>query len=273
MNKFYLIKNQYNKEQTPEYFAFVENNFSLVEDINDSDFILVLGGDGSLLDAIQNYKKFKKPFIGIHTGSIGYYMHNFENISDILKINTAKLEIANFPMLTFNAVNDKGDIFHGEAFADVWVERSKPQSLKYNICINHKQEKSTYCNMNKNTIIGDGILFSTPAGSTGYTKNIGGHIIPFDVPIFQVVPMSCAVEKKSMNSFPLSLEDNKVDISFKHIDFRKGRLIYDGFQAHSKDGNEFIPKSIRIENSQNVIQIGFLSISNFRNKALQWILD
>lgn len=273
MNTFYLIKNQYNKERSPEYFAFVENNFNLTENIEDSNYFLVLGGDGSLLDAIQNYKKYNKPFIGIHTGSIGYYMHNFNNLNEIIKIQNSELEIAKFPMLKFKGIDDKGHIFEGEAFADIWVERSKPQSLKYNICINNIKEKSTYCNINQNTIIGDGILFSTPAGSTGYTKNLGGHIIPFDVPIFQVVPMASAIEKKSMNSFPLSILDNSVNIDFKHTDFREGRLNYDGIQAYNKEGKPFIPKSLEVKKSENNIKIAFLSITDFRNKSLQWILD
>ena len=274
MNKFFLIQNQYNKERTPEYYSYVENNITLVENIKDCDYILVLGGDGSLLDAIQNYKKHNKPFIGIHTGSIGYYMHNFQDIEEIKQLNNKKLEVAKFPMLSFFAKNEQGHIFKGEAFADVWVERLVPQSLKYNICINNKTDKSTYCNINKNTIIGDGILFSTPAGSTGYTKNLGGNIIPFDVPVFQVVPMASAIDKKNMASFPLGLDNNSVNINFKHIDFRKGTLIYDGITAISKEDNKpFIPKDLKIEQSKNKISIAFLSIAEFRNKALQWILD
>jgi NAD kinase len=274
MNKFFLIQNQYNKERTPEYYSYVENNISLTDSIPDCDYILVLGGDGSLLDAIQNYKKYNKPFIGIHTGSIGYYMHNFNDINDIKQLNKAKLEIAQFPMLSFKAKNDKGDFFEGEAFADVWVERMKPQSLKYNICINNKNDESRYCNVNKNTIIGDGILFSTPAGSTGYTKNLGGNIIPFDVPVFQVVPMASAIDKKNIASFPLGLANNSVDISFKHVDFRKGTLIYDGISAiNKKDNQPFVPEELNVSESECKISIAFISIANFRNKAIEWILD
>jgi len=273
-NKFYLVHNQYNKEKSPEHYAYAENNLSLVDIVEDCDYILIIGGDGSLLDTIQKYKKYKKPFLGIHTGTIGYYMHNFSKIEDISTLNTLKFEIAEFPMLSFIAKNEQGDFFQGEAFADVWVERTVPQSLKYNICINDINDQRSYCNINKNTIIGDGILFSTPAGSTGYTKNLGGNIIPFDVPVFQVVPMASAIDKKNIPSFPLGLENNSAEVSFQHVDFRKNTLIYDGISAiNPKDSKAFIPKELIVKKSDNVIKIAFISISDFKHKAIEWILD
>lgn len=274
MNKYFLIENKYNRNKSPIYYDFVDNNINLTKEIKYADYFLVIGGDGSLLDAIQKYKKYNKPFIGIHTGSIGYYMHNFNNLNDILILNEKKLEVAKFPLLSFEANNDKGEIFKGEAFSDVWIERLVPQSLKYNICIKNLKNESNFCNINQKTIIGDGILFSTPAGSTGYTKNLGGNIIPFDVPVFQVVPMASAIEKKHMVSFPLGLDYNSVEIEFEDVDFRQGGLIYDGISAKNENKNEiFKPAKLKIIKSKNTVSLAFISLSDFRNKSFQWILE
>lgn len=270
MYKYYLVENEFNRKKSPDFYDFVENNLSLTDDINSADFILVLGGDGSLLDAIQSYKKLKIPFVGIHTGSIGYYMHNIKNLNDI-NLFKNKLEILEFPMLDFEATDIDGNSFKCSSFADIWVERSKPQSLKYHICVNNSNTNNYCSNINSDLIVGDGILFSTPAGSTGYTKNLRGTIIPINTPIFQVVPMSSAIEKHTLKSFPLSLENDSVDVYFEHTDFRKGFLMFDGVEAKIGEEN-FVPLHLKVYKSDKTIKVGFLSINEFINKSYKWIL-
>jgi len=269
MNLFYLVENDYNRNKEPKFFNYVENNLNFTKDIKKADYILVLGGDGSLLDAIQSYKDLNIPFVGIHTGSIGYYMHNI-NLEKELHLFNKKLEILEFPMLHFRAEDSSGNIFEGDSFADVWIERAKPQSLKYHICVD-SNETSKYCNIDSDLIIGDGILFSTPAGSTGYTKNLRGTIVPINTPIFQVVPMSSAIEKHTLKSFPLSLDNNSVEVFFESIDFRKGDLMYDGVEAKINDKN-FVPKYLKVNKSDKNIKLAFLSINEFINKSYKWIL-
>ena len=268
MHKYYLIENEFNRNKSPDFFKSVEDNLFLTNNVSEADFILVLGGDGSLLDAIQSYKDLNIPFVGIHTGSIGYYMHNIKDLDDIKLFNN-NLEILEFPMLKFKAEDGDSNIFKGASFADIWVERAKPQSLKYHMCVNNN--KNQYCTkIDSDMIIGDGILFSTPAGSTGYTKNLRGNIIPINTPIFQVVPMSSAIEKHTLKSFPLSFQDS-VDVFFEHTDFREGHLMYDGVEAKLNNIN-FTPKYLNIKKSNKTIKIGFLSVNEFINKSYKWIL-
>ena len=83
-NLFYLVENEYNEKKSPEFFKNVEENLTFTKKIREADFILTIGGDGTLLDAIQSYKHLNIPFVGIHTGSVGYYMHNLLSPEDIL---------------------------------------------------------------------------------------------------------------------------------------------------------------------------------------------
>lgn len=269
-NSFFLVKNGYNKKRSPEIYNIVEENLNLTDNVDNADYILVLGGDGSLLDSIQKYKYLDKPILGIHTGSVGYYMHNLKK-EEILKLKDSKLDIVNFPMLNFIAEDIHGNIFEGDAFSDVWVERGQQQSLKYTLCV-LSDKYSKYCNLNKDLIIGDGILFSTPAGSTGYTKNLGGKIIPFEVPIFQVVPMASAINKKHLQSFALCMNSNKVEVNLEDSDFRKGNLIYDGLKAKNNH-SDFIPEKITVKKSNIEVKLAFLNIEDFRQKTFSWMLE
>lgn len=268
MNKFYLIENDFNRNRSVKaqsFHRYVELNFNLVNSVNEADYILVLGGDGSMLSAIQKYKNLNIPFVGISTGTIGYYLHNFEYIEDIKNLIDSSLEIITFPLLKFEARNIDGNVLEDTCFADVWIERNKPQCLKYNISVFHKN-KEIY--KNKEIIIGDGILFSTPIGSTGYAKNIDDHILPIDLPIFQVVPIASSINKHHFKSFPLCLNNSTVNIEVENSDFRESRLIYDGILSDLKNLSD-----LKIMKSTDTVKIAFLSSNDFRTKNLSWIIN
>lgn len=265
MNKFYLVKNEFNKNKSKNYYDFVEKNFLLTENIEECDYILVLGGDGSILNSIQSYKSYNKPFLGISTGTIGYYLHNLKSINELNQFVDAKLEIMKFPLLSFESKNDKSESISGNCFADVWIERNKPQCLKYNINIFH-DKKQVY--FNDQVIIGDGILFSTPIGTTGYSKNIDDHILPMDLNVFQVVPISSSVNKRHFKAFPLSLDNYHVEIDLLSSDFRESRLIFDGVESTISN-----PNHLKVYFENKYIELAFLSVNSFRSKGFSWIID
>jgi NAD+ kinase len=272
MNKFFLVENDHNRKRNTEMYSVIEKNLNLVNDANDADYILVCGGDGSLLESIHEFHKYNKPFVGINGGTLGYYMHNVEGNSmeeDIIKFNKCNFELLELPMLKFKASNDK-QIFESVCFADIWIKADR-NSMIYNICVSDGIVKN-YCSNPDFKIYGDGILFSTPVGSTGYTHNLGGSIYPFNVDIFQVVPMASSVNKKTLKAFPLSM-DSKVEVFFHNTEFRTGKLFYDGFCVNDlEEYKDFIPNQVLVEKSEKIISLGFINLNDFRVKSFNWLL-
>lgn len=268
MNKFFLVKNEYNKnksEKSKLFYSYIESNFNLVEDPKSADYILILGGDGSMLSAIQQYKDLNIPFLGISTGTIGYYLHSVEDIEGLKVFKNTEMECIDFPLLDFEVKNENNETIKQSCFADVWIERNKPQCLKYNINI-FRNNQNIYSN--DEIIIGDGILFSTPIGSTGYAKNIDDHILPIDLEIYQVVPISSSINKNHFKSFPLCLKESTIEVTLENSDFRESRLIYDGILSEIKN-----PSYLKISYSNKKVRIAFLSKNDFRKKNLSWIIN
>ena len=135
--------------------------------VKKSDTIIVAGGDGFMLRTIKKYYKFEKPFYGINCGMIGFLMNKYISSNLIEKINKSKLIIIN--PLEIKVKNFFGKKRSFLAINDLSLFRQSKQTAFLNLKINKK-------NLIKK-LIGDGILVSTPAGSTAYNLSIHGPIL------------------------------------------------------------------------------------------------
>ena len=132
-----------------------------------SDVIIVAGGDGFMLRTMKKYYKFEKSFYGINCGLIGFLMNKYISSNLIEKINKSKL-------ITINPLEIKVKNLFGKkrsflAINDLSLFRQSKQTAFLNLKTNKK-------NLIKK-LIGDGILVSTPAGSTAYNLSIHGPIL------------------------------------------------------------------------------------------------
>lgn len=268
INKFFLFFNKHNESRYPELRNLIAKNLTLVDDISKSDYILVAGGDGSLLEAIQSLYLHDKPFVGVNAGSLGYYMNQYNTEDDIKILNNLTFETIELPMLSFEVTSIENQIYEGRAFADLWIKADR-NAMIYNLCVN--DNVINYCSIPHNPIYGDGILLSTPVGTTGYAHNLGGSIYPFNVPIYQVVPMASSVSKKTIHPFPVSL-DTQIIVNFEQSDYRSGKMFFDGFCLNDiKDYENFKPKQLKVQQSSKKVEIGFVSLSEFRAKSFTWL--
>jgi NAD+ kinase len=135
--------------------------------VKKSDTIIVAGGDGFMLRTMKKYYKFEKPFYGINCGMIGFLMNKYISSNLIEKINKSKLIIIN--PLEIKVKNFFGKKRSFLAINDLSLFRQSKQTAFLNLKINKK-------NLIKK-LIGDGILVSTPAGSTAYNLSIHGPIL------------------------------------------------------------------------------------------------
>ncbi|MCP5322456.1 MAG: NAD kinase [Candidatus Paracaedibacteraceae bacterium] len=149
----------------------------------DADFLAVLGGDGFMLKALRDYHYLCKPFYGMNLGNLGFLMNSIheEGDEDIeALIHEAKpLHLYPLEMKTVDIWDVEKTII---AFNDVSVTRASPQAAKLKIFVNDIVRVPK--------LIADGILVSTPAGSTAYNSSAGGPILPVQANLLALTPIS-----------------------------------------------------------------------------------
>lgn len=137
--------------------------FKPLQDLKNPNLILVIGGDGSFLKAVNKYWRKRLPFCGINAGHVGFLSNNFEAIKDH---GFNGLIIRQSPMLYVEAAGSDGRILTSLAFNDAWVERVKAgQAVWMEVRVNGGSVI--------NKLVADGALVCTAAGSTAYALGMG----------------------------------------------------------------------------------------------------
>ena len=151
-----------------------------ISSLNKSDIIIVIGGDGFMLQTLKKYNKFKKPFYGINSGNYGFLMNKFsEKINNnILK----KARMVSISPLEMSVKSKNNLIKKSIAINEISILRQSRQAASLNISNGKKQ-------IIKN-LISDGVLVSTPAGSTAYNLSVHGPILSLDSNKLSICPIS-----------------------------------------------------------------------------------
>ena len=155
------------------------NNILKKKPINKPNIIIVIGGDGFMLQTLKKSKKTKKLFYGINSGSYGFLMNKFskklfsKNISQSKMISISPLEMT---------VYVKNKIRKSLAINEVSILRQSRQAANLSIKNNSK-------NIIKK-LVSDGVLVSTPAGSTAYNLSVHGPILSLNSKKVSIAPIS-----------------------------------------------------------------------------------
>ncbi len=173
-----------------------EKGFLVKENYDDSAILnICIGGDGAFLRAIHRNKFPQIPFVGINTGHLGFFQEiSPENIDDFLDrylTNDYKVEELSLVEATVNA-KDKSYTLTGINEIAIKGIKSKVVHLEVFIDNNHLQNFS-----------GDGIIISTPVGSTAYNFSSGGSIVYPSLDILQLTPLS-PINSQAYRSLPNS---------------------------------------------------------------------
>ena len=221
-----------------------------------SNIIIVLGGDGFMLQTLKKLYKFKRSFYGINSGNYGFLMNKFSK-ENFLKNLKASHIIKIYPLQMI--VKTKSDqIKKSIAINEVSILRQSKQASSISITSNKK-------NIIKN-LISDGVLVSTPAGSTAYNLSVHGPILNLDSNKLAVTPISpfrprrwkgTVVSDKSILIIK-NLDENKRPISAVADSFevRNAKTII--IQVNKKitfdllyNKNNSLYKKIKIEQTRN----------------------
>jgi len=144
-----------------------------------ADIIVALGGDGFMLQTLHAFLGKGKPIYGMNLGSVGFLMNEYQ-AGDL----TARLEAAERAVvhpLRMKALTGKG-VVEALAFNEVSLLRETRQAAKIRIMVDDRARIAE--------LICDGVLVSTPAGSTAYNLSAHGPILPIDAALLALTPIS-----------------------------------------------------------------------------------
>jgi NAD+ kinase len=146
-------------------------------------FALVLGGDGTVLSAFRQVATAGIPLLTVNTGHMGFLTETYVNQlpEAIDKVIAGEYEIETRSMLTVRVLRDE---------ASTW------EALCLNEMVLHREPLTSMCHFEIDIgrhapidIAADGIIISTPTGSTAYALSAGGPVITPEVPVLQLVPI------------------------------------------------------------------------------------
>jgi NAD+ kinase len=144
-----------------------------------ADVIVALGGDGFMLQALHSFLDKGKPIYGMNLGSVGFLMNEYRQ--EDLPERLAAAESAQIHPLRMKAFSPQGEI-EGLAFNEVSLLRQTRQAAKIRITVDERVRIAE--------LICDGVLVSTPAGSTAYNLSAHGPILPIDAALLALTPIS-----------------------------------------------------------------------------------
>ncbi len=236
------------------------STFNSPDDLEDIDFIISLGGDGTLLDAVTFVGDKGIPVLGINYGRLGF----------LASIGKHELHTAVKALVQRTFMLDKRTVLHLDANMPLF----NGVSYALNEFTIHKKDTSpmikihTYLNGEfLNTYWADGLIVSTPTGSTGYSLSCNGPVVFPESASFVITP----VAPHNLNIRPLIVPDSSI-ISFEV----EGRT--DGFLCTLDSRREIVTREVLLAIRKETFDINLVRLNenNFlqtiRNK-LSWGLD
>ncbi len=145
----------------------------------DAEIIIALGGDGFMLQTLHTFLGQGRAIYGMNLGTVGFLMNSFA--VDGLEQRLAVAEAAQLHPLRMRAASDHKNE-EALAFNEVSLLRQTRQTAKIRILVDGK--------IRINELVCDGILVSTPAGSTAYNLSAHGPILPIDADLLALTPIS-----------------------------------------------------------------------------------
>ena len=145
-----------------------------------NDLVVVIGGDGFMLQTLKKNKNSKKKFYGINSGNYGFLMNKFSS-KNIIK-NLSNANMISISPLEMTVKNKNNQTKKSLAVNEVSVLRQSRQAASLSIKHGSKQTIKN--------LVADGVLVSTPAGSTAYNLSVHGPILSLNSKKLSIAPIS-----------------------------------------------------------------------------------
>ncbi|HEY1894184.1 MAG TPA: NAD(+)/NADH kinase [Chthoniobacterales bacterium] len=222
---------------------------SIVQIAQRSDLIVVLGGDGTILNVVAMASKNLKPIFGINVGSLGFLTtvnsSAYRQVVDA--IASGRISYSKRALLSVELRANRRVLLSVDALNDAVISRGDlPRLIRLNAKVNG--EALTEFNA-------DGLVIATPTGSTAYSLSAGGPILSPESGVFVITPICPHV----LTNRSVIVSDSSV------IEISPGSTEYPTFL--SVDGREPVrlpPRAeVAIRRAKTILQLGFLPDVSF----------
>lgn len=201
----------------------------------DADTIICLGGDGFMLHTIHNYNHFNVGFYGINCGNLGFLMNEHNELLKIASTpnrNNVVYEKEQVELLLKKVTEAQSYLFHPLSASINHIDGSTTNAFAFNE-VSLLRNSGVACNLQVyindilklKKLVSDGILLSTPLGSTAYNRACGGAPLPLSSHFFALTAINCF----SPLSFKGAViqDDSIVKIQISDYNFRPVNLFCD----------------------------------------------
>jgi NAD+ kinase len=164
---------------SPEYHSLFESENDAPDDV---DFLISIGGDGTFLESIQFLKKFEIPVIGLNSGRLGFLANiSKQEITEAFEaIISGNYELEERSMLLFESIENPFNKFNF-ALNDASIQKKDTVMISIDTYLDNEF---------LNTYWTDGLIVSTPTGSTAYSLSVGGPILTPGSENFVIAPIA-----------------------------------------------------------------------------------
>jgi len=145
-----------------------------------ADVIVALGGDGFMLRTLHRTMQLNRPVYGMKLGTVGFLMNHYHKDDLLIYLNRAQPTLLR-PLL-MEALSESGTTIVSLAFNEVSLLRQTKQAAHIRVSLNGE--------IKLEELICDGIIVSTPAGSTAYNLSAHGPILPLSSQLLALTPIS-----------------------------------------------------------------------------------
>ena len=225
-------------------------------EIKKTNIVIVIGGDGFMLQTLKKNRNSKKYFYGINSGNYGFLMNKYSS-KNLIK-NLSKAKMISISPLEMTVSNKNNQSKKHIAINEVSILRQSRQAASLSIDYGSKK-------LIKN-LVSDGVLVSTPAGSTAYNLSVHGPILGLNSKKLSISPISAfrprrwkgkiVSDRSKITIKNLNPKKRPISAVADNIEVRNARVIHIKTSKKIRfnllyDRNKSLQKKIKIEQLRN----------------------
>ncbi len=173
---------------------------------DEADIVVALGGDGFMLQTLHAFTAKAKPIYGMNRGTVGFLMNEYHQDDLPQRLSAAEKAVIHPLKMT---AHTQSRAVEARAFNEVSLLRETRQAAKIRIVVDGKPRISE--------LICDGVLVSTPVGSTAYNLSAHGPILPIDADLLALTPISAFRPRRWRGA----LLPHRAKVRFEMLESRK----------------------------------------------------
>lgn len=187
----------------------------------EADVVVALGGDGLMLQTLHRFMDQETPIFGVNRGSVGFLMNDYRADNLLERLDVARPTTIH--PLMMRVTDEQGEVRNARAVNEVSMLRQTYQAAKLRITIDGEERLGE--------LVSDGVLVSTPAGSTAYNHSVGGPVVPLDFGLMAMSPISAFRPRRWPGA--LLSDTSRVVIDVLEHDKRPVSAVADHFEVRN----------------------------------------